>query len=327
MSQAVDTFGRIHKSLRISVTDRCNLRCQYCMPVEGVSCARREELLTFEEIVFVVDVATSLGVDRIRITGGEPLLRRNLTTLIRQLKEDTDVVDVAMTTNGLLLSRHVAALAEAGLDRVNISLDSLRPDRFRKITRHGLLKTAWSGVEAAIEAGFSPLRINALLLRGFNDDEVDQWLELTTTMAVDVRFMELMPIGEGAKANSLGTYMDLTQLRRRLAEQKGLVPAEVEVGNGPARYWKLPGAPGRVGFITPLSDSYCNSCSRMRLTSTGQLRACLAADRNFDLSAAIRDGDREAVRAGFMQALKNKPAGHRWRNGQVTRAEMSALGG
>lgn len=297
------------------------------MPVEGIPCATREELLTFEEIVLVVDVAVSLGIDRIRITGGEPLLRRGLSELIGQIKERTGAVDVAMTTNGLLLSRHVEALAEAGLDRLNISMDSLRPDRFRKITRHGLLKTTWAGIEAAVEAGFSPLRINALLLEGFNDDEVEEWLELTRRRAVDVRFMELMPIGEGAKNSAIGNYLNLTKLRKRLVEEVGLVAADVEVGNGPARYWRIPGAPGRVGFITPLSDSYCNRCSRMRLTSTGQLRACLAADKNVDIVGAIREGDRQAVRDGFLQALNAKPAGHNWRSGQVTRAGMSALGG
>ena len=327
MTRAVDTFGRIHRSLRLSVTDRCNLRCQYCMPLEGVPCVPSSGLMTFEEIVFAVDVAVSLGIDRVRITGGEPLLRHELPTLIEMIRRNTDVVEIAMTTNGLLLSRRAEELADAGLDRINISLDSLRPDRFRRITRHGLLKTAWAGIEAAARAGFSPLRINTLLLDGFNDDEVDQWLELTREHTIDVRFMELMPIGEGAEMTRRGQFLNLTELRRRLVDELGLVPVGNPVGNGPARYWRLPGAPGRIGFITPLSNPYCDSCSRMRLTSTGQLRACLAQDDHVDLLASLRAGDRKAVEAGFRRALRDKPAGHQWRDGATTDAQMSALGG
>lgn len=327
MKELTDSYGRIHRSLRISVTDRCNLRCQYCMPAEGLACAPRSELLTFEEITFAVDVAVSMGVDRVRITGGEPLLRRDLADLIGMLKSQTDVADIAMTTNALLLDRHAPALAEAGLDRINISLDSLRPDRFEKITRHGALKRAWKGIDAAIDAGLGPLRINTLLLAGFNEDEVDDWLELTREHPIDVRFMELMPIGEGAELTRLGEYVDLTALKDRLVEERGLVAAEVSVGNGPARYWRVPDGKGRVGFITPISNSYCDSCSRMRLTSMGELRACLAADEQVDIRPALRSGDRRAVEEGFRKALAEKAAGHHWRSGQVTQTGMSALGG
>ena len=327
MKEAVDSFGRVHRSLRVSVTDRCNLRCQYCMPEEGLPCAPRAELLTFEEIVVVVEVAVSMGIDRVRITGGEPLLRRELPKLIAMLKRETGVKDLAMTTNGLLLERHAQALVEAGLDRINISLDSLRPERFEKITRFGLMEKAWRGIEAASEAGLAPIRINTLLLDGFNDDEVDDWLELVRNHEIDVRFMELMPIGEGAELTRLGDYLDLTALKDRLVEEKGLEPADGERGNGPARYWRVPGSKGRIGFITPISNSYCNSCSRMRLTSMGELRACLAYDDHVDIRGAIRKRDREAIRQGVAKALGGKPAGHKWRSGQITEAGMSALGG
>ncbi len=327
MAPLTDTFGRVHKSLRVSVTDRCNLRCRYCMPAVGLPFASRDELLSFEDLRFAVDVAVSLGVDNIRITGGEPLLRRELPKLVTMIADGTQAADIAMTTNALLLHRHAEALAEAGLDRVNISLDSLRPERFTKITRHGILADVWRGIEAACDAGFSPIRINALLLDGFNDDEVADWLAMTEEREIDVRFMELMPIGEGAKMGRLGEFLNLTDLKDRMVEEYGLVPADPEVGNGPARYWKRPDAKGRIGFITPMSNSYCDSCSRMRLTSKGQLRACLAYDDEVDISEAIRERDREAVAQGFRRALREKPAGHQWRDGQVTQTGMSALGG
>lgn len=329
MSQAklIDSFGREHKSLRVSVTDRCNLRCRYCMPAVGMKFLPREALLSFEDLVFAVDVAASLGVDKIRITGGEPLLRQELWKLVAMVKEKTGAVDVAMTTNGLLLEQHAPHLAAAGLDRINISLDSLDPARFQEITRHGVLKEVWRGIEVASKVGLLPIRINVLMLKGFNDDEIDQWLELVKKYPIDVRFMELMPIGEGAELKRLGGYLNLTELRQRLQRERGVEPAEVEVGNGPARYWRQPGAKGRIGFITPMSNSYCNSCSRMRLTAKGELRACLAFDEQVDLGAAIRGRDRQATVAGFQRAASEKPAGHKWRSGQVTQTGMSALGG
>ena len=289
--------------------------------------APKHELLTFEEITFAVDVAVSLGVDKIRITGGEPLLRNELPKLIAMLSAKTDAVDIAMTTNALLLHRHAPALAEAGLDRVNVSLDSLKPDRFTEVTRNGVLEDVWKGIEAASEAGFSPIRINTLLLDGFNDDEVDDWLALTQDHDLDVRFMELMPIGEGAELGRLGDYLNLTDLRRRLVDEKGLVPVDPDVGNGPAKYWKQPGASGKIGFITPMSDSYCDTCSRMRMTAKGKLRACLAYDDHVDAKDAIRAGDREETIRRFRQAVAEKPAGHHWHDGQITQTGMSALGG
>jgi GTP 3',8-cyclase len=322
-----DRFGRVHTSLRISVTDRCNLRCTYCMPVVGVPCAPREELLSFEEITRVVRVSSRLGMDRIRITGGEPLLRRELHKLITMLKSETDVADIALTTNALLLDRQAEALAGSGLDRINISLDSLRPERFEKITRWGMLEQVFKGIEAATNAGMTPIKINTLLLRGFNEDEVEDWLAITREREIHVRFMELMPIGEGGKLFDRGEYLNLTDLKDRLVETHGLEPADRGVGNGPARYYRLPGAPGKVGFITPLSNSYCDTCSRMRLTSTGALRACLAEDKHIDIAEAIRANDESAIEAGLRQALIQKPAGHQWRNGEYTEIGMSTLGG
>ncbi len=327
MKQLQDRFGRVHNAMRISVTDKCNLRCHYCMPVTGVKCAPKDQLLTFEQIVKTVQVANRLGVDRIRITGGEPLLRRDLPKLIGMLKRETDSANISLTTNALMLEKYADALAEAGLDRINVSLDSLRPDRFEKITRFGVLETVWKGIEAATKAGLKPIKINTLLLKGFNEDEVEDWLKLTMENDISVRFMELMPIGEGVKMAGIGSYLNLTDLKDRLVETHGLAPVTTESGNGPARYYAVPGALGTVGFITPLSNKYCDTCSRMRLTSTGELRACLAHDEHVDISEAIRAGDDAAIEAGFMAAIGNKVAGHNWENGQVTKIGMSQVGG
>lgn len=326
-SQLIDRFGRAHRSLRVSVTDRCNLRCSYCMPAEGLPCAPRSELLTFEDITFVVGVACELGVDKIRLTGGEPLLRRDVPELIKMLKGETAVADVALTTNGLLLERKAAELKAAGLDRVNISLDSLDPGRFREITRNGTFEKAWAGLEAALESGFDPVRVNTLLLAGVNDDELDRWIELTRTHPVDVRFMEIMPIGEGALHAKAGRFVNLTELIAELMATRGLQVDEAKIGNGPARYYRAPGARGRMGFITPISNPYCDTCARLRLTSTGELRACLAVDDQHELKEATRLRDREALKAIFERAVFQKPAGHQWRKGHVTAAGMSALGG
>ncbi len=321
-----DRCGRRVTNLRVSVTDRCNLRCRYCMPEDWDGFVPRDQILSFEEITRTLRVASLLGVDRVRLTGGEPLLRRGLADLIAMIKRDTDVRDVALTTNALLLGRQVDKLVDAGLDRINVSLDSLRPDRFEYATRFDLLEETWEGIRAASDAGFRQIKINTVIVSDFNHDELDEWLELTRERDLIVRFLEVMPIGEGAGVRRLGGFFDLTAARRRLADKYGLEPAEVS-GNGPARYWRIPGAPGLVGFITPLSDKYCDTCSRFRLTSTGQLRACLAYDIEVDISEAIREGDEERIYQGFLEAAATKPDGHEWSVGQVTRTGMSSLGG
>ena len=322
-----DRFGRVINYLRISVTDRCNLRCQYCMPLEGLTFHPKSEILTFEEIVETVQVANELGIDRARLTGGEPLVRKGLPQLVRMLKRETGLKELSMTTNGLLLARQAEALAEAGLDRVNVSVDSLDPKRFREITRFGDLERVWEGIERAAEAGLTPIKINTLILRGFNDDELDRWVELTLEHELVVRFLELMPIGEGVRLKHLGGFCNLTERKEELIERYGLVPDRPERGNGPARYWRVPGAKGLIGFITPISDKYCDSCNRMRLTANGELRPCLAYDVHVKAGEAIKRGDRRAVKRAFLQAAEIKPEGHHWEVGQTTRTVMSSLGG
>lgn len=322
-----DRCGRRVDYLRISVTDRCNLRCTYCMPAEGLPLRPRDEVLTYEDITFTVGVANGLGIDRIRITGGEPLLRRDLPELVRMLREQTETREIALTTNALLLHRHAAALRDAGLDRLNVSLDSLDPERFERIARAALLEETWRGIDAAADAGLSPIKVNTVVLAGFNDDELLRWAELTRERDLIVRFLELMPIGEGAALRRLGGYFDLSAARETLAQSIGLEPAEAPHGNGPARYWRVPGARGLLGFITPISHPYCDTCSRFRLTSTGEVRPCLEHDVDVPLRDAIRRRDAAAVREGLQRAAAIKPAGHAWRDGATTSTGMSELGG
>lgn len=322
----VDRFGRVHNYLRISVTDRCNQRCHFCMPLDQQFFHSKSEVLSYEEIVLVVQVANTLGIDRVRITGGEPLVRRDLPTLIRMLKEQTETQEISMTTNGLLLERFAQPLKEAGLDRVNISLHSLRPERFQRLTRFGQLEMVLRGIRKAREVGLKPIKLNALIMKGFNEDEIEDLFRLTLQDEIVVRLLELMPIGEALSLNGFGSYLNLTHVRAWLTEKYGLVPVE-ERGNGPARYWKVPGAPGKIGFITPISNRYCDTCSRIRLTANGELRPCLAYDVHIAMREAIRQGDRDAIAEAFMRALAIKPRGHRWGEGQTTDTVMSSLGG
>ena len=274
----------------------------------------------------VVQVANKLGIDRVRLTGGEPLVRRDLPKLIRMIREQTDTKEISLTTNGLLLERFASALKDAGLTRVNISLHSLKPERFSKLTRFGSLEMVLRGIHKALELGFNPVKINALILKGFNDDEIEELFKLTLTYPVCVRFLELMPIGEALSLDGLGRYLNLSEVRERLRERYGLVHT-YERGNGPARYWQVPGAPGKVGFITPISNRYCDTCSRLRLTATGELRPCLAYDIHIPMREAIRQRDLSAIERAFYEAMRIKPAGHHWAEGQQTHTLMSTMGG
>lgn len=326
ISPLVDRCGRPVTYLRVSVTDRCNLRCEYCMPAEGVALVPRSEVLDFEEIVFALRVANRLGIRRFRLTGGEPLLRRDITKLVAMILQECEVDDLAMTTNALLLEQFAPSLKAAGLQRLNISLDSLDDERFAALTRFPLLERAWRGIEAAQRAGFERIKINAVYLADTTEREIDGWMQLVREHPISVRFLELMPIGEGAALFGAGRYGDASALLRRLRDRWELEPAAVS-GNGPARYWRLADGRGTLGFITPMSNPYCDTCTRFRLTSTGGLRPCLAHDLEVQLRAAIRRRDAAAVEQGFRRAAAIKPAGHHWRDGATTRAGMSTLGG
>ena len=322
----IDAFDRDVNYLRISVTDRCNFRCRYCMPVEGVPYADRDEFLTFDEILEIVRVANSLGIRNFRLTGGEPLVRGALPDLVRAMRDRCEVDDLSMTTNGYLLPRYARELKEAGLDRVNISIDSLDPEKFRWIARGGDLHSVLTGLESALDVGLEPVKVNTVVMGGVNDDEMESLIEyLAVDRPVAVRFIEYMPIGEATTAGF--SFVNLTEERVRLTRKLGLVPAGRGRGNGPARYWRVPGGMGSVGFITPVSDKYCATCSRLRLDARGTVRPCLAFDLGVSLRDALRHEGPDRVREIMRGVVLGKPEEHHWELGQVTAAAMSSLGG
>jgi cyclic pyranopterin phosphate synthase len=310
----LDAYNRSISYLRISVTDRCNLRCIYCMPPEGVPWRSHAEILRYEEIETVVRAAARLGITKVRLTGGEPLVRPGIVDLVQLLAHVPRVDDLAMTTNGILLARYAAALAEAGLQRVNVSLDTLRPERFQRITRRGKLADVLEGIEAARRVGLEPVKINTVVIRGMNDDEVVDLARKTMEAGWDIRFIEVMPVGNGALAGDDWRERVVTggEVRRKIEAALGeLEPAKVSVGGGPARYYRLPGASGTLGFITPLSEHFCYACNRLRLTSDGQLRPCLLSDQEIDLRTPLRNGaDVLEIRALLLQGIERKPMHH-----------------
>lgn len=328
----LDSFARPINYLRISVTDRCNLRCVYCMPAEGIPLLTHQDILTFEEIQRVVQAAAALGIHKVRITGGEPLARSGLPKLVRMIAAIPEIDDISMTTNGHLLPRYADELAAAGLNRVNISLDSLRDDRFRALTRVGTLSRVWDGLAAAERAGLTPIKLNVVVIRGFNDDEVLDFAHMTLGQAQHVRFIEVMPLGHNDLWAEDG-YVSVEEVRQQIEVRFGpLEPvgrAALPLGNGPARYWRLPGAAGTLGFISPISDHFCASCNRLRLTADGRLRPCLLSDAEIDLRGPLRAGkDDVALGELISQAVANKPARHRLYEGQhPVNREMAQIGG
>jgi cyclic pyranopterin phosphate synthase len=325
----LDNFNRPISYLRISVTDRCNLRCVYCMPPEGVPCRSHEEILRYEEIDLVVRAAASLGISKVRLTGGEPLVRLGFADLVRMLARIPGIDDLAMTTNGTLLARYAAELAQAGLKRVNVSLDTLQPERFRQITRRGDLAAVFEGISAAREVGLVPLKVNTVVVRGLNDDEVVDFARLTLEGDWHVRFIELMPLGTNAAWAGDG-YVSVGEVRRRIEDALGeLMPAKVGVGNGPARYYRLPGAVGTIGFISPVSEHFCYQCNRLRLTADGRLRPCLLSDYEMDLRTPLRQGaGLTEVRELLIRSIRAKPERHHLDESISPRERaMSEIGG
>jgi cyclic pyranopterin phosphate synthase len=286
-----DGFGRRIEYLRISVTDKCNLRCVYCMPEEGLPWLRREQILRYEEIAEVVRVMAGMGLRRIRLTGGEPLVRRDLASLVRMIRAVPGIADIALSTNAVLLAEQAEELRAAGIDRLNVSLDSLRPARIDAISRRaGSAEAVFRGLQAAERAGFAPIKVNCVVMRGRNDDEVADFAAITRERPWHVRFIEVMPTGDnlGVQADE---FVSAEEMLERIRETGDLRPVAGPGGNGPARYFAFPGAAGTVGVITPMSHNYCDRCNRMRLTADGQLRPCLFGHLQTDLRDALRRGD------------------------------------
>jgi cyclic pyranopterin phosphate synthase len=319
-----DGFNRPITYLRVSVTDKCNLRCVYCMPEEGLPWLKREEILSYEEIVEIVRAAASVGVRAIRLTGGEPLLRRNLPHLVEAIASVPGIEDIALSTNGLLLEEALPALTAAGLRRVNVSLDTLRADRFEAIARRPGLEKVLAGIDAAIAAGLAPLKINCVVMRDRNDDEIAAFAELARDRAVFVRFIEVMPVHENRDLAE-NAYVSADEILARVAAAGELSAVAGPPGNGPARYFALPGSRGAVGVISPLSHDYCERCNRVRLTADGRLRLCLFGDHALDLRTPLRSGADRGELAGLLQsAMLIKPERHHLRLGE-TASRMRAF--
>ncbi len=324
-----DDFGRAINYIRVSVTDRCNLRCVYCMPPTGVEKFGHGEILRYEELALVIRAAAEIGISKIRLTGGEPLARIGLSEFVRMIAVTPGIDDLSMTTNGTLLAGHAQELADAGLQRVNISLDTLDAKRFATITRKNRIDDVWSGFAAARAAGLTPIKFNMVVVRGLNDDEVVDFARKTLTDAWHVRFIELMPIGNNAGWAG-DRSVPIGEVRSRIEQQVGpLDPIHGPKGNGPARYYQLPGADGTIGFIGALSHHFCPSCNRLRLTADGRLRPCLMDEREIDLRSVLRSGaGLEAVKSLLAQAIQGKPRRHRLNDAVVTRDRtMAQIGG
>lgn len=303
-----DQFGRSIEYLRISVTDRCNFRCLYCMPAEGLEWLPKGDILRYEEIVEVVRQLAPLGLRRLRLTGGEPTIRPDLMTLVRGLRAVPEIEDIALSTNGARLRELAAPLREAGLDRVNLSADSLRPDRIAAIARRNLGFEPVAAAGAAEAAGLGPIKINVVVMRGVNDDEIADFARLTLEHPWHVRFIELMPVG-GMRELTWEHVVPSDEVLARVAALGALEPdAGPPRGNGPARYHRLAGAAGTVGVITPMTHTYCASCNRVRLTADGRLRTCLFGDHEVNLRDPLRRG--EPLEPHFRRALAEKPLEH-----------------
>ncbi|RCW43377.1 GTP 3',8-cyclase MoaA [Paenibacillus prosopidis] len=308
MPTLTDRFGRVHDYLRISVTDRCNLRCLYCMPEEGMEFTESENLLSYDQIVEVVEAGAELGISKLRITGGEPLIRPGLDGLIKRLSAIPGIRDIALTTNGVFLAKQAEALRAAGLNRVNISLDTLDPARFRFIARSGDLKRVMEGIEAAAAVGFDPIKLNCVLLKEVNEDEIASFLKLAYEQPLHVRFIEYMPIGH-ADENWKKHYLPLSRVLE-VAEKEGYdINRGPNVhGNGPSDDWQMEGGRGSFGLIHPISDHFCSNCNRLRLTADGSIKPCLYWVDELNVKDAF--GNPDAMKQLLFRAMDIKPENH-----------------
>lgn len=303
----LDPHGRTINYLRLSVTDRCNLRCSYCMPADGIGKVAHSDILSYEELYRIARVAVSIGIDKIRITGGEPLVRKGIIRFLGQLAEIPGLGQLVLTTNGVLLDEMAADLRAAGVQRLNISLDSLNPDTFRQISRCGELARVLAGIEAAKACGF-PLKLNMVVMRGINDHEIADFARLAAASAVTVRFIEYMPAIREPDWQRL--VVPGAEILARLGEKYTLIPLEQAAMAGPARNFRIPGSPGVLGVITPVSHHFCSECNRIRVTSAGLAKGCLFAESLVDLKPALLSGSSLPLARALGAIIANKPVCH-----------------
>lgn len=325
-----DTYHRNIDYLRVSVTDRCNYRCLYCMPPSGVALREHRDILRYEEFLRLIDIFGRAGIRKIRLTGGEPLVRKGLSGFIRSLTALGTIEDLSLTTNGSLLAEKADELKKAGLQRVNISLDTVDPLRFKAITGNcGRIEDVIAGIDAALQADLTPLKLNVVLSESFQPSDLEWFLRLTYQKPVHVRFIEYMPIGNG----SIKGGLSIEKVKALLAKAAGETLQTLEkkmLGQGPARYYSLPGLKGSFGFIAPLTEHFCAECNRLRLTADGKLKPCLLSDEEVDLAAELRSGaDDERLLALFRAAVRRKPDGHKLGDGGIAsfQRSMSQIGG
>lgn len=329
----LDKYKRNINYLRVSITDRCNLRCTYCRPKEGISLKGHEDILRYEQILRVVGQAVKMGFIKVRITGGEPLVRRGFVEFVQRLKKIEGLEDISLTTNGILLERFAKDIFAAGVKRINISLDSLDADRFREITGGGNLDDVLRGIDAADKAGFAPIKINTVVIRGFNDDEALEFARLAMKKPYQIRFIELMPVSM-VNINQPREFMPNAELLKRIQKHFRLEESEKkkQSADGPARIFSLAGGAGEIGFINPVSDHFCSTCNRLRLTADGKLRACLLNESEVDLKKALARNCSDEELAGLIgRAIMLKPEKHDLdctdRNLKKCYRDMSDIGG
>ncbi|MDS0525861.1 GTP 3',8-cyclase MoaA [Clostridium sp. SHJSY1] len=316
-----DSYGRKINYLRISVTDLCNLRCKYCMPEKGIEKMLHNEILTLEEIQHITKSFVETGVDKIRITGGEPLVRKGILKLIEGIGKLDGIKDFAMTTNGIFLKKYAKNLKQAGLTRVNISLDTLNEEKYSQITKVGKLKDVLKGIEEAKRVGLTPIKLNVVLIKDFNENEIEDFVNLTRYEDIDIRFIELMPIGD-LKHWSMNRYVSNNIVLEKIPE---LIQMKSDDISSPAKYYKIPDGKGKIGLINPISCKFCENCNRIRLTADGKIKPCLHSNKEVDLKTLIREG--KDIRKVILETINNKPKEHELEEGHYISREMTAIGG
>jgi GTP 3',8-cyclase len=324
----IDKYSRKINYLRISVTDLCNLRCVYCMPPGGTDLRRKEEILSFEEILKIIKHGVSLGVNKIRLTGGEPLVRKGITSLVKHIADIKGIHDIAMTTNGVFLKEYATPLKNSGLSRLNISLDTMREDRFKDITRGGRIQDVFDGVEEVLKSGFTGTKVNAVVMRGHNDDEIQDFVRYILERDIELRFIELMASGWKNMVDE-ERFMPTSEIMEKVKEVGELIPVMQRAGGGPATIYRIKGALGSIGFISAVSRPFCNACNRLRLTSDGKLRSCLLSGGEIDVKDILRSANMsekelaENLTSAFIKVTTMKPTVHSGKSNAV----MHQIGG
>jgi len=325
----LDPFRRKINYLRISITDRCNLRCRYCMPEGGIPLIPHEEILTYEEILRLVRVFATEGISKVRLTGGEPLVRKGIVDFVSRLSQIEEIKDLSLTSNGILLKEFAQDLKNAGLKRINVSLDSLRKERFYHITRRDDFEGVWAGIEEALKVGLSPIKINMVAIQGLNDDEIESFARLTLTLPLTIRYIEYMPSGNGEEWKE-SDILTIPQIKNQLENVGKLVSIPSDRWDGPAKRFRIEGALGEIGLIGPVSSHFCADCNRLRLTPDGKIRTCLFSDEEIDVKELLRNGGSDHdLKEQLLLALKKKPERHPINTHQFKKCQrnMSAIGG